>query len=524
MNTDSIDFSDPAVQQAAKETQRMLDLQYHEAQFVTQVHVADLVEAVRKAQDFKDYRHIQRRLAEHIKQVEEAIGDAKRRLAHADRRRRRLQQRIHPPTQVELDEVEAERRSAEFERELALRLARQFRCVGDAMAWQLYDFQTLYINALGMNDSPGPIALKEGAIKEEEEVERLWHEEGAFALRHDLTNCLRVWDLSIFHQGRSDLTHIYEVKRGDKARVRRRQRSQGMRAKELVEQHMTTARDGILLVHHGQVAAAQNELLRTNFPLLAQAIRRACEEGIGHAANSYFAVEAIDLLDKRVMYPNADMQGRLLQVRQPPAELMVTPCRDYMVSFSDQRVGKPGYGAPYTIYPMPPKLAAAVVTGFLRLVFHLNPCVLVEAFRKAGFEGHFIPPIKVTGGDGPKDYFLLSRGTNSVKIGANVIEQMLFEGLTADDLVASVSREFRVLEASRHVIVPAIVGEYPRRTRVLTTFAGLEELWRASRQVLSPKKAVLEGSAEDKTGPSKEQVVPSTDADADTNNPENRGG
>ena len=46
----------------------------------------------------------------------------------------------------------------EFERDVCARVARQFRCVGDALAWRVFGFQRQHIIALSQSAPPGVMA------------------------------------------------------------------------------------------------------------------------------------------------------------------------------------------------------------------------------------------------------------------------------------------------------------------------------------------------------------------------------
>lgn len=86
----------------------------------------------------------------------------------------------------------------QLELDVCERVARQLRCVGDALAWRVFGYQRRYVLALCRNDGPGIMAGKTGLIAERERVDRAWKEDGQFALMHDLTNCLRIGDVTIF--------------------------------------------------------------------------------------------------------------------------------------------------------------------------------------------------------------------------------------------------------------------------------------------------------------------------------------
>lgn len=98
----------------------------------------------------------------------------------------------------------------QFEHDVCERIARQYMCIGDALAWRVFGFERRYIIALSQNAPPGVMAGKEGLGAEREQVARAWREDGRFALLHDLTNCLRIGDVTVF--GNDGSHKIVEVK------------------------------------------------------------------------------------------------------------------------------------------------------------------------------------------------------------------------------------------------------------------------------------------------------------------------
>jgi hypothetical protein len=91
------------------------------------------------------------------------------------------------------------------------RLARQVRCVADGLAWKAYGYDRRFITALARNARSGPLNNKEGLRYELGRVEDLWQKMGHFGLLHDLTNCLRIADISEFLPAAGVLLH--EVKK-----------------------------------------------------------------------------------------------------------------------------------------------------------------------------------------------------------------------------------------------------------------------------------------------------------------------
>jgi len=86
----------------------------------------------------------------------------------------------------------------QLEHDVCERVARQFRCVGDALAWRMFGFDRRHIIALCQNEPPGVMAGKAGLTAELQRVEQAWREDGQFAILHDLTNCLRIGDVTVF--------------------------------------------------------------------------------------------------------------------------------------------------------------------------------------------------------------------------------------------------------------------------------------------------------------------------------------
>jgi hypothetical protein len=95
----------------------------------------------------------------------------------------------------------------QMELDICERVARQFRCVGDALAWRVFGFEREYITTLARNQSPGMMAGKLGLPAELALVEKAWKEDSQFALMHDLTNCLRIGDISVFTDEGPHIAH-----------------------------------------------------------------------------------------------------------------------------------------------------------------------------------------------------------------------------------------------------------------------------------------------------------------------------
>jgi hypothetical protein len=96
------------------------------------------------------------------------------------------------------------------------RVGRQLRSIGDALAWRAFRYDRRFILALRRNESPGPMTLsKEGTVHEIQFAEQQWSENGRFALLHDVTDCLRIGDVTVFQDlddGEQEI-YLYELKK-----------------------------------------------------------------------------------------------------------------------------------------------------------------------------------------------------------------------------------------------------------------------------------------------------------------------
>ncbi len=179
---------------------------------------------------------------------------------------------------------------------------------------------------------------------------------------------------------------IYEVKANPTKGPTRKQRSLASTAVRLVRHRVTTGSDGKPLLYREQRRGAAGKP-RTNLPLLVDAINGTVDVGIGFAANSYLAVTVIDLRHPRIISPDDEVKARLWAIiNDIPAEVSSPPCTDRLVANSTMKQLRPSYGVPYSIYPFPPKWAASLVTGYVRVHVRLNTAAITEAFHAAGFE------------------------------------------------------------------------------------------------------------------------------------------
>jgi hypothetical protein len=178
--------------------------------------VAALIEQLRSCRTFIDYDELQRRLFQFLLNREEHKASA-RRCATRLRRGKSL-----PPPLPQLPAGADPNDSDTWRIEDLVfdRICRQLRAVGDGIAWRASGYDRRYIIAMSSNASPGVMAGKEGLPAELGAATSLRDRgnRGGFGLVHDLTNCLRIGDITEFVPGEMKL--LYEIKTSPKAKKR----------------------------------------------------------------------------------------------------------------------------------------------------------------------------------------------------------------------------------------------------------------------------------------------------------------
>lgn len=325
----------------------------------------------------------------------------------------------------------------DLELELAIsdRIVRQFRAVGDALAWRAFNFDRRIFLVLSQNAPVSPMVNKPGLNYELGEVTQIWRDEKKFALLHDLTNTLRIGDLTIFTP---EGPRLVEVKsRGTGPTAKQRQRMQ--RAIHAI---------------NGSAEPFDEELrsslwttsvqFKTHLKYLERAIAVADREGtsslrIGHQ----WVVSCLSIASRGLPETTDEAITRFSELRQ----------RSFRKARMDQaehhlrgagavdRVGKSGSGAPLGIYPLKPQVCARLICDYLSFETVITWERLAGAFQDEGFgtecpleEKHETPM-----DDQP--VLIVTRGPAGLTIPGSGIHQVLFEFLDPRTYAAAL-REF----------------------------------------------------------------------------------
>ncbi len=385
----------------------------HEA---AQKALPDLIVQLRAAANVKDGYELQQELIGHVRETEEARNAFSKAV-------KRMEDGKSP--QLDAPEPQSGRDPSlletwQFERGVCERVARQFRCVGDALAWRVFGFGRRNIIALCQNAPPGVWAGKAGAAAELDAVEQAYRQDGQFAILHDMTNCLRIGDVTIL---RDDGSHeTIEVK------------SSPQRSKSAQQRRIHAANDALQNAAPlpGKDRRARlfdvDVPFRTHLDLLALGTERAAREGIfaarvrgdrallvtdiyGCSAQGWTEEEFAEQLERK---SSAARRRAGLGPRQP-SDVCATSMDS--VSRDPQRV-------PFAAYPLHPVACARLIGDLAVFAVETSGPTLAKSLGSAGFNAKWVRPPGAVGD--------LSPGEVVMELSVMTGSQLLPGGLRAE--------------------------------------------------------------------------------------------
>lgn len=362
----------------------------HPAQRASFGLVAGLIGDLRACEQPGDFYDFQRRLFGHLYQVEERRGQCSRMIKRLRRGRGVPQDAPSPPHSGDLGTAE----SWELEAYVYERVARQLRMVGDGLAWRCFGYDRRVILTLCRNASPGPMYGKEGLPYELGRIQQLWENDGHFALHHDLTNCLRIADLTEFTQAGMWLREIKRKPHTEKAQMDRAQ----------------AAVDA--LMHGGELPGPRRgarliqltEPYVTNLAQLGELIRAARDRGCEGMALSHGRALLASSLPAclRRWGANHAEQGRMLAATRQHAieQAGVATALHHIRGISGDTASRSPIMAPWSIYPFTPEECAALICDLLIFETTVSGEALVASFEQAGLRDELLlTPADVQVGD-----------------------------------------------------------------------------------------------------------------------------
>jgi hypothetical protein len=439
----------------------------HPRHMAAQPLLVDLISALRACANVKDGYEFQRELLARVLEVEgdrHAFGRAFKRV-----RAGKAPQSGVPEPQSGLDLGDPETWRLEYL--VCERLGRQYRCVGDALAWRVFGFQRGNIIALCQNAPPGMMAGKEGLEAELARVDQAYREDGQFAILHDLTNCLRIGDVTVF--GNDGTVETVEVK-SDPGRRNPAQNRRIRAARDAVRNGgPLPGTDPMARLHDLDIP------FKTHLDLLKTGTERAARDGIftvkvpgvrallvtdlyGCGTRGWSEAEFSERLGRR-----ASAVCRRAGIGASREQNVTATSLD-SVSRDPQRV-------PFAAYPLHPVACARLIGDLAVFTVETSGPVLAESLGAAGFDARWVRPP----GEGE-----LAPGEVVMELRA-VITGPVHRGVRTD-----LSRTFQVRRSAldRYLIemieqetwaegIRQMLADYRLSRRPWPTYRGEDQIW-----------------------------------------------
>ncbi|MEU9699487.1 hypothetical protein [Streptomyces sp. NPDC047981] len=361
------------------------DMLAHPRHLAMQPVLARLVHQVRAIDSAEAGFEFQRDLLDRLLDVEKDQHELKRAAERV--KRGKPVQRDAPEPQSGRDPVEEA--TWRFEHAVCERLTRQLRSVGDALAWRAFGFHRPFILALSRNQFAGPMYGKIGLAAERDYAERAFKESGHFALLHDLTNCLRIGDITVWDE--INPPHTDEIKTNPHAK-----RSAQLR-------RINEARAAILdggPLPGTNTAERLHDLdlpLRTHMDMLRAAVGRAAVDGV-HAI-VVPGTRALAVVDQhactRLGLSSEQFNHRFQEVFGAAlASAGIASRREdhnWHATTLDSTARDP-LRVPWANYPLDPALCARIIGDYVIFTVETSGPLLTRLLRAAGLDAHWIRP------------------------------------------------------------------------------------------------------------------------------------
>jgi hypothetical protein len=328
-------------------------------------------------------------------------------------------------------------------------VCRQLRAVGDAFAWRVSQYDRRYIIALSSNASPGPMAGKSGLPHELGTTVAL-RGRGSLGLLHDLTNCLRIGDVTEFKPDGSKL--LYEIKSSPNAKTGPQRR----RMRAAVEAVMD---GGELPGRPGNRIVVPTERCRTHIRTFVTGIDAAMRHGIaGTAISNSRALTAFSF----------DMLGRT-RADQPAQQLLDDFNAGRQKAIEDARIHTVLHLVqvasvarnhdfvpsvmPFALFPLPPEQAALLICDYLGFNITVALDRLAAELERRGFAAE-IPLATANDNLVATDTVIrLRRGSRVLTLHPGALYEFLMERLNLDTWATAIAEVVDDPNAPAHPVL-----------------------------------------------------------------------
>jgi hypothetical protein len=402
----------------------------HPAQQANVVNVSRLIESLRACHTPGDYYEFQRYLFGHLYKVEERRAKC----SHAVKRLRRgrsLPQDV-PPLSNRQDPMLAS--TWEFEAFVYERLARQLRSVGDGLAWNCFGYDRRLILTLSRNDPAGPMFGKDGLPYELGRVEQLWNEQHHFALLHDLTNCLRIADLTEFADDGGKW--LREIKKTPHVESKQLRRTQAAVDAIMSGGHLPGDRPNAKLVEIDEPYVTDLAPLGDLLDLAKKHGSRGMKLPFGRAviASSLAAVTNRwgDNLQEGQRVLDSTRQRVIRRAK-------IDTSLHHITGISGDTASRSPIQAPWSIYPFTPNDCAALICDLLIFETVISPAALQNCLSVLGLASDLLLPPE-HGQLTNQDVLRVYRNGRALTIHGPSFNQLLYELVKPDSWARGISK------------------------------------------------------------------------------------
>lgn len=357
----------------------------HPRHQAAQATLVSRIEQLRACSTVEEGYAFQQDLLADVLAVEEdlnALSRAVKRIAS-----RKPPQKGAPEPQTDRDR--ADPATWQLEHDVCERIARQYRCVGDALAWRVLGFQRRYVLALCRNQSAGVMAGSLGLPAERARVERAWQEDGQFALMHDLTNCLRIGDVTVFAD---EGPVTIEVKTNEKKELRSTPQTRRLKA-------ALRALGGAAALPGDDPKERLHDLeipLKTHLDLLALGTERAARDGIfATRVPGNRALIVADLYGCQAQgWTEREFNERLgRQWNAARRRARIDAGHEWNIhATSLDSVSRDPLRVPFAAYPLHPVACARLIGDIAVFTVETSGPALADSLRSAGVTAEWVRP------------------------------------------------------------------------------------------------------------------------------------
>jgi hypothetical protein len=441
----------------------------HPAQRENLIRIAELISLLRAAETWADLNVFQRHLFKEIYQAQERRAECSW-MVKRHKRGQQIRDDISPPYFGQRGDLSAWL----LEEYIYERVTRQLRTVGDALAWRSFGYYRPIMAALSFNSAPGPMVDKEGLDYELGRLDYLWREKGHFGLLHDLTNFLRMADITeFFSQTKAEFHEVKKSIKISKAQLRRLQM-----AIDSVMQGgvISDERPDVRFLHLKQPH-------RTNLKSLDELIQAAKEQGSRGLRLSSGRVLVVISLLRQIELFGSDPERGVTQLNETRQEILNSSGFDSAThtirSISGDMASRSVSVPPMSIYPFSPEDCAALICDFIVFETLISVEMLVDVLEAEGISAR-IELAPVSGTLGELDTVIVaSLGNRSAQIHPPGLLLMQFELLEPEIWAKGIHEILTDENASRE---PLIIF-----SNEATTWEGegrSERFWRATTSEL----------------------------------------